>query len=391
MQRRRFCIFAVVAAFAGAAHPAGAMSLSFAHSLGELVDHGNVTVFVHPNGPATTDCSIPAAVVQTGKHITVTARQVAPDQANPQLCGGVSAVLAPLSAGDYEVTGQFVSAAGAALESLTQPLQILPLEGRCNADPLLSPSLVALHKTLSAAQLAHLLATDPAYAASLGNPTILNTTGTIENRVSAQIVYPPLVDITVEFDRLRNSGEFVDIWRNGYACFSAAPPDAVAQFVEFFNAGLDHYFYSGDAGEIAAIETGKVGPGWSRTGKSFRAVTTPGCIYSSGKTLVYRFFGIPGVGPNSHFFTRDRAECHVVDKSAQWAFEGVPFWASQPLPDGTCASKSFEAAQVPLYRVWRPFGDSNHRFTTERTVVNEMVQKGWIDEGPSMCVLPPAT
>ncbi|NMD24447.1 MAG: hypothetical protein GYA65_09715, partial [Actinobacteria bacterium] len=35
---------------------------------------------------------------------------------------------------------------------------------------------------------------------------------------------------------------------------TAAPPDTVAQVLEFFHAGLDRYFYSGDAGEIAAID-----------------------------------------------------------------------------------------------------------------------------------------
>jgi hypothetical protein len=44
--------------------------------------------------------------------------------------------------------------------------------------------------------------------------------------------------------------------------------------------------------------------------------------------------------------------------------------------------------RVPLYRLWRPFGDSNHRFTTERSVVSEMVARGWVEEGATMCVLP---
>ncbi len=44
------------------------------------------------------------------------------------------------------------------------------------------------------------------------------------------------------------------------------------------------------------------------------------------------------------------------------------------------------APRVPLYRVWRPFGDSNHRFTTEAAVVADMVAKGWVDEGVAMCV-----
>ena len=258
--------------------------------------------------------------------------------------------------------------------------------GQCNPDPELVPSIFALHKTLSAAQFANRLATDPAYSASLGNPTVLNTQGTLDNRTYAWIVYPPLVDPAVEFARLVTSGEFADIWRNGRACFSAAPPDSIATFSEFYHAGLDHYFYSADAGEIAAIDGGKVGP-WTRTGKSFRAVTYPGCTFSTTDTVVYRFFGKPGGGPNSHFFTRDRAECYAVDKSGQWDFEGLPMWATPVGADGTCPAP-YAQTRVPLYRIWRPYGDSNHRFTTERSVVSEMVEKGWIDEGAAMCVLP---
>jgi serine protease len=108
--------------------------------------------------------------------------------------------------------------------------------------------------------------------------------------------------------------------------------------------------------------------------------------------VVYRFNGIPGVGPDSHFFTRDRAECSIVNKTAKWSLEGVPFVASAPNVDGSCdmLSSVYPAERrVPLYRAWRPFGDSNHRFTTDRAVIAQMVAQGWVDEGAAMCVLPP--
>ena len=254
--------------------------------------------------------------------------------------------------------------------------------GLCNAEPLLLPSMVALHKTLSAAQFAAKLAADPGYAAALGNPTVLNPQGTLDNRVAANIAYPPLVDPDAQFAVLQASGEFASIYRNGWACFSAAPPDDTANFIEYYHAGLDHYFYTGSASEIAAIEDGKVGA-WARTGKFFRATTTRGCPFSSPDTTVYRFSGVPGKGPDSHFFTRDRAECYAVDKSGQWSLEGVPLYAAAANADGTCPTR-----RVALYRIWRPFGESNHRFTTERSVVQQMVAKGWVDEGPAMCVLP---
>ncbi|MET0202840.1 MAG: hypothetical protein ABW276_00890, partial [Casimicrobiaceae bacterium] len=142
----------------------------------------------------------------------------------------------------------------------------------------------------------------------------------------------------------------------------------------------DQYFYTADLVEIAAIDAGKVGA-WSRTGKTWSAVRHPGCIPTSPDTTVYRFSGIPGKGPSSHFFPRDRAECYAVDKSAQWLLEGVPFYAAAPNADGTCP-----AGRVPLYRAWRPFGDSNHLFTTDRAVIAQMTAKDWTDEGVAMCV-----
>jgi hypothetical protein len=46
----------------------------------------------------------------------------------------------------------------------------------------------------------------------------------------------------------------------------------------------------------------------------------------------YRFFGVPGVGPNSHFFTHSPTEClAVVTKYPGWAFEGSPFWVRSGL------------------------------------------------------------
>lgn len=76
--------------------------------------------------------------------------------------------------------------------------------------------------------------------------------------------------------------------------------------MEFYHAELDHYFYSSNTAEIADIDPGKVGT-WARTGKSFRAIINIGCGAGRSEGFVYRFYGIPGKGPNSHFFTRDRA------------------------------------------------------------------------------------
>ena len=358
---------------------AGALTLDFSHPYGELVDRGSVTVRV---GFTTAwDCTSTTVVDVASKRITLTGGLSPPGPPRNCLAPWVS-VLSPLPAGRYAVTGQVASSSGAVAESATVTIDILPLEGRCNAAPELVPTLWGVHKTLGPAELAQKVMADPAYAALLGNPIVRPSgiTSTTYGREYAALTYPPLDDATALTARLFESGEFVGVSRNSYACLAAPPPDYVVSFVEYYHAGLDHYFYTSDLVEIAAIDAGKVGP-WTRTGRAWSAVRHPGCIPTSSDTTVYRFSGIPGKGPSSHFFTRDRAECHAVDKSAQWLLEGVPFYAAAPNGDGSCP-----AGRIPLYRAWRPFGDSNHRFATDRAVVAEMTAKGWIDEGVAMCV-----
>ena len=70
--------------------------------------------------------------------------------------------------------------------------------------------------------------------------------------------------------------------------------------VEFYNTNLGNYFITADAGEAAAIDGGSAGPGWIRTGNSFK---------SGGSAPVCRFYGSQVPGPNSHFYTLAGTEC----------------------------------------------------------------------------------
>src|SRR5205085_5194104 len=87
----------------------------------------------------------------------------------------------------------------------------------------------------------------------------------------------------------------------------------VVDVIEFHSAALDHYFITAFPEEAAALDAG-VPPGWARTGKSFKAWksgTGPG-------SEACRFFGTPGRGPNSHFYTIDAAECDTVKANPDW-------------------------------------------------------------------------
>lgn len=380
---RTWLRMAIAGTAVAAGAPTGALELHFTHPYREFVDVRNVTASVSSRFDVPLDCAAGVAVAQAGTQVTLTLRAAA-GAAMPGACGHATAMLAPLAAGVYEVTARVIAADGSLADAATRPLRILPLAGRCNAEPALSPSIMGQPQGATPGEFVARVSTDAAFAASLGHPAV---------RVApygdwVYFDYPPLDDIPPAMERLALAGALASLARNGYACFATSPPDAVAQVVEFSHAGRDHYFYSGDAGEIAAIDAGLVGP-WTRTGKSFRAVTQPGCAFSTTDTVVYRFFGRPGSGPNSHFFTRDRAECYAVDQSAKWDFEGLSFWASAPNADGSCPAPPHAQQRIPLYRVWRPFGESNHRLTTDRAVVVEMVARGWVDEGIAMCVVPP--
>lgn len=160
--------------------------------------------------------------------------------------------------------------------------------------------------------------------------------------------------------------------------------------VEFYNSQLDNYVVTADVNEIAAIEAGAAGAGWARTGQSFA---------SGGNTAVCRFYGSYAPGPNSHFYTADAGECDGLkmqqippgdprkqtDKS--WNYEGIAFSTNLPLVvgvNGSCASGT-----VPIYRAYNNGFtrgvDSNHRLTTSLTAIQDVVARGWTNEGVVMC------
>ncbi|MGZ5032238.1 MAG: hypothetical protein ACXWAC_03485 [Usitatibacter sp.] len=161
--------------------------------------------------------------------------------------------------------------------------------------------------------------------------------------------------------------------------------------VEFYSEGLDHYFLSATAEEIAMLDRGAQGD-WKRTGQSFKAWARASDASPWAKP-VCRFYA---KGPNSHFFTGDDAECRYLkaleqqqraDAAAQgqpflgWQYEGIAFYALMP-EDGSC--------RPPWAAVYRSYnhraaqGDSNHRFTIDPDLRAAM-DVSWIDEGAAFC------
>src|SRR5205823_3617149 len=105
----------------------------------------------------------------------------------------------------------------------------------------------------------------------------------------------------------------------------AAEPTGVA--VEYFNSLIGHYFMTADPAEMHSVESGGAGAGWSRTGGQFGVFRSAGD--APGISPVCRFYGTPGVGPNSHFYTANAQECDLVKRDRGWTYEGIAFYVTE--------------------------------------------------------------
>ena len=163
--------------------------------------------------------------------------------------------------------------------------------------------------------------------------------------------------------------------------YVAAPPPAGVPTVEFYNINLRHYFVTAVQAEATAIDSGSAGPGWVRTGFSYDVYTGP--VNQSGIVTVpvCRFYGTPGKGPNSHFYTADADECAQVKKDPGWFYEGLAYHI--PPWTGSCPSGT-----QSIYRTYNDRAaqnDSNHRFITNAATYQQMRDNSWKQEGIVMC------
>ena len=160
-----------------------------------------------------------------------------------------------------------------------------------------------------------------------------------------------------------------------------------AGVLEYYNTTLNHYFLA-TGPDIDFIDTGRAGPGWIRTGESFKAWPQMPSDTLVAAAPVCRFYGAPAGGPNSHFFSSTAADCALLKRPGSgWFYEG-DFWYIRPVPaSGRCPDGYLGVHRLYNNRYW-PFNDSNHRFTTSDSTYAEMVRKGWIGEGTVMCARP---
>ena len=160
-----------------------------------------------------------------------------------------------------------------------------------------------------------------------------------------------------------------------------SPPAASERLVtEFYRSSKDHYFITAEPAEAALLDAGVQITGWSSTGFAFKAWPAG----SPNGTATCRFFGTPGIGPDSHLYTNNPAECAMVKGDRAWTYEGVAFNAL-PVIGGDCA-----VDRVPVIRLYNNGrgGEANHRYTTSRSEIANTTARGWSVEGPVFCALP---
>ena len=160
---------------------------------------------------------------------------------------------------------------------------------------------------------------------------------------------------------------------------ATAPMAQTATSVEYYNATLDHFFTSSLQADIDALDSGRLA-GWARTGQAFGATAATG----PGLNPVCRFYIPPDKG-DSHFFSAAPDECQAVlakmasdPNYAGYFYESPAAWYTA-LPDrltGTCP-----AGSVPVWRLWNGRVDSNHRYTANWAVRDQMLALGHTLEG----------
>ncbi|MBL0140837.1 MAG: DUF1800 domain-containing protein [Betaproteobacteria bacterium] len=174
--------------------------------------------------------------------------------------------------------------------------------------------------------------------------------------------------------------------RGGIALLLALPAGAIAAStptataVEYYNAGLGHYFMTANPVDMSIVESGGAGPGWSRTGGTFGVYAAAGDAPDA--VPVCRFYGTPGIGPNSHFYTANAGECAFLKTTIGWTYEGIAFYI-EPVAGGACSPGT-----TPVFRSYNngaARNDSNHRFTVDATVQARTVAAGSAPEGVAMC------
>lgn len=156
------------------------------------------------------------------------------------------------------------------------------------------------------------------------------------------------------------------------------PMPLVRRAIEYFHAGLGHYFTTANPAEIDMLDSGRLA-GWQRTGMSFNVLDA--AADTSGRAVpVCRYYGNPVYGLDTHFYSGAPDQCAAVQRlwPDRWTLESDDVFQVY-MPDsmtGACPSGS-----LPVYRTWNQRSDTNHRYTMDVRVQATMMAAGFAAEG----------
>ena len=193
-----------------------------------------------------------------------------------------------------------------------------------------------------------------------------------------EVTFAPMGTFATRAKLEYRDGDGVAVHSIALEGFGVPPPANADQAVaiEYFDAGLGHYFVTPLSSEQSVLDSGAIG-GWKRTGEWFVAYRA-GRGASANANPVCRYYGKPEAGLDSHFYSASGVECAAVAErfTQAWILESSDlFDIGLPDPSGACASGE------PIYRLWNAAASSNHRYTSDRATRAIMVAAGWIPEG----------
>jgi hypothetical protein len=152
------------------------------------------------------------------------------------------------------------------------------------------------------------------------------------------------------------------------------PPPATGSVpvIEYHNSAQDDYFITADPTEQQTLDAAaQAGAVWSRTGMTFN---------SGGTASVYRFIYKSPTGVNTHFYTVNTNEqSELLANFPIWALESPVAFYMTAAPSQSCP-----AGTLPVYRAAQEQTGS-HRFTTIQSAINEVLARGWTNEGVAFC------
>jgi hypothetical protein len=161
----------------------------------------------------------------------------------------------------------------------------------------------------------------------------------------------------------------------------ATPGPRRPPVVEFYNAALDHYFVTANAGRDGKARRRHVQGMGAHTAELQGVPADSSALSARGLHAPYAALRQSGrAGLDSHFYSASKDECDDVKRKfpTAWVFESpivfqsvVPDRTTGQCPDGT----------VAVYRLFNQRADANHRYTTDPPSGAEMIAKNYVPEG----------